>query len=89
MTFVWLFCLPYIFRHQIEAPFDAHLLHSADIRTVVKETFGAAMLFNLYLLVSRDLSGTGMLGIMFASILGILLIWDARENGQILNQQNK
>jgi len=47
------------------------------------------MLVNVYLLVSRDLSETGIVGIMFASALGILLIWDARKNDQRLKQRNK
>jgi hypothetical protein len=47
------------------------------------------MLFNLFLSVSRDLSGTGILGIMLASILGILLIWDARDMGETLKQRNQ
>jgi len=40
------------------------------------------MFINLYLLVTRDLSETGILGIAFASLLGTLLIWDARGNRQ-------
>jgi hypothetical protein len=59
------------------------------MRSAVKKTFGASMLFNLFLSVSRDLSGTGILGIMLAGILGVLLIWDARDTGQTLNQRNK
>jgi hypothetical protein len=47
------------------------------------------MLFNLFSLVSRDLSGTGIVGITFAGVLGILLVWDARENGQTLNHRDK
>jgi len=56
---------------------------------VAKETFGVPVLFNLFLSVSRDLSGTRILGIMLASILGILLIWDARDMGETLKQRNQ
>jgi protein-S-isoprenylcysteine O-methyltransferase Ste14 len=57
---------------------------------VAKETFGVPVLFNLFLSVSRDhLSGTGILGILLASILGILLIWDARDMGETLKQRNQ
>jgi hypothetical protein len=47
------------------------------------------MFLNLYSLVSRDLSGTGMLAIAFASVLGTLLVWDARGNRRTLNQRNR
>ena len=47
------------------------------------------MLVHLFSSVSSDLSGTGILGILFASVLGILLILDARQNGQPLKQRNK
>ena len=71
-------------------PRELHtLLPCADRRSVAKETFGVPMLFNLFLSVSRDLSGTGILGIMLASILGILLIWDARDMGETLKQRNQ
>jgi hypothetical protein len=47
------------------------------------------MFLNLYSLVSRDLSGTGILTVAFASVLGMLLIRDARADGQPLNQQTR
>lgn len=47
------------------------------------------MLANLYLLVSKNLTGTGIVGIVFAGFLAILLIWDASQNGQRLDQRNK
>ncbi|HTM17461.1 MAG TPA: hypothetical protein VL135_11170 [Terracidiphilus sp.] len=47
------------------------------------------MFLNLYLLVARDLSATGMLAVAFAGVLGMLLIWDARGNRQTLRQRNK
>jgi len=45
------------------------------------------MFFNLYSFVSRDLSGTGVLGIAFAGILGMLLIRDARKNRETFQQR--
>jgi|KBSMisStandDraft_5_1062788.scaffolds.fasta_scaffold23675_4 hypothetical protein len=45
------------------------------------------MFLHLYSLVASDLSGTGILGIVFAGILGMLLIWDARGNRQSLPQR--
>ena len=47
------------------------------------------MLFNLVSSVSKNLSATGILGILFTGVLGILLIWDARETAQTLKQRNK
>jgi hypothetical protein len=47
------------------------------------------MFLNLFSLVSKDLSGTGVLAVAFASVLGTLLIWDARGNRQSLRQRNK
>ena len=47
------------------------------------------MLLNLLSSVSSDLSGTGILGILFAGVLGILLILDASQNGRPLKQRNK
>ena len=47
------------------------------------------MSFHLFLSVSRELSGTGIVGILFAIALGVLLILDAREGGQRQLQRNK
>jgi len=48
---------------------------------------GASMFLNFYSVLSKDLSGTGLLAVAFASLLGMLLIWDARGNRE--NQRNK
>ncbi len=47
------------------------------------------MPFRLLLSVSRELSGTGIVGIMFAVGLGILLIRDAGESGHRQLQRKK
>ena len=47
------------------------------------------MFLNLYVLLSKDLSGTELLGIAFTSLLGMLLIWDARGNRRPLNQRTR
>lgn len=47
------------------------------------------MVSNLYLLVARDLSGTGVVGVAFAAALGMLLIRDARGGGERAKERNR
>ena len=60
-----------------------------ESQSLAKDKRGASMLLNLYLLVSKDLSGTGMLAVGFAGVLGTLLICDARGSRQNLNGQTR
>ncbi|WP_162601100.1 hypothetical protein [Occallatibacter savannae] len=47
------------------------------------------MLIDLYLSVSRDLSGTGVMGLAFAGVLGMLLIWDARGGRERVRERKR
>lgn len=46
------------------------------------------MFLGLIFSISRELTGTGIFGVMLASVLGVLLILDARQNDQTTNQRN-
>ena len=50
---------------------------------------GAPMLLNSLSLISRDVSGTEVLAILFAAVLGILLIRDAQRDSQTLPRRDK
>lgn len=65
------------------------LVAMADAGMRIGRIAGRSMLSNFYALVARDLSGTGVMALAFAGVLGTLLIWDARGSGERLKQQNK
>ncbi len=50
---------------------------------------GVLMLESLFFLIAKNLSGTGMFGILLASVLGVLLISDARRDAQTAKQRSK
>ena len=56
---------------------------------VVTGPSGAPMLLSSLLLISREVSGTEVLAILFAAVLGILLIRDAQRDSQTLHRRDK
>ncbi len=47
------------------------------------------MISNLYSMLARDVSGMGVLGIAFAGVLGMLLIWDARGTRETVRERER
>ena len=47
------------------------------------------MLIDFYQAVSKDLSGSGVLGLVFAGVLGMLLIWDARGGRERVRERKR